>query len=216
MNIYPEHTFLNGLKRDVKRPKMILAPNGPQRQKLTKTLKKLINHFGVQRHMKRKCSTLIIILCFGSYCLKIYQLAYNLLSFYKICKPKTHIFLIRFCLPMMRHLLYGGVFNCRNNHLWDSENLHAVKERHFQHEFKVNISCGVISNFVTGPFELPPNLTGPRYLNFPQHNLNELLKDVPLALRENMHDGVPPHVALPVRQYLHEHFPHRWIGRGST
>ncbi|KAJ8952565.1 hypothetical protein NQ318_006932 [Aromia moschata] len=28
--------------------------------------------------------------------------------------------------------------------------------------FNVNICCGVISNFVIGPFELPPNLTGPR------------------------------------------------------
>ncbi|KAJ8943501.1 hypothetical protein NQ318_016281 [Aromia moschata] len=75
-----------------------------------------------------------------------------------------------------------GVFNWRNNHLWDSENPHSVKERHFQHEFKVNICCGVISNFVNGPFESPPNLTGPRYLNCRQHHLNEFLEDVPLAL----------------------------------
>ncbi|KAJ8936824.1 hypothetical protein NQ318_015291, partial [Aromia moschata] len=108
-----------------------------------------------------------------------------------------------------------GVFTWRNDHLWDSENPHAVKE-HFQHEFRVNIWCGVISNVFIGPFELPPSLTGPRYLNFPQHNLNELL--VLLALRENMWfmpDGVPPHLALPERQYLHVHFPYRWIGRGS-
>ncbi|XP_023310007.1 uncharacterized protein LOC111691430 [Anoplophora glabripennis] len=38
-----------------------------------------------------------------------------------------------------------GVFNWKNNHLWDSENPHAVKEKHFQHEFKVNIWCGLIS-----------------------------------------------------------------------
>ncbi|KAJ8960621.1 hypothetical protein NQ318_013913, partial [Aromia moschata] len=38
MNVYPAHTFLNGLnglKRDVKRPKMIRAPDDPQRQNLT-------------------------------------------------------------------------------------------------------------------------------------------------------------------------------------
>ncbi|KAJ8938986.1 hypothetical protein NQ318_003679, partial [Aromia moschata] len=29
-----------------------------------------------------------------------------------------------------------------------------------------------------------------------------------------MHDGAP-HFAFPVRQYLHKHFPHRWIGGGS-
>ncbi|KAJ8944814.1 hypothetical protein NQ318_013150 [Aromia moschata] len=45
MNVYPAHKFLNGLhglKRDVKRPKTIRAPDGPQRQKRTKTLKKLV------------------------------------------------------------------------------------------------------------------------------------------------------------------------------
>ncbi|CAF3178865.1 unnamed protein product [Rotaria sp. Silwood2] len=28
-----------------------------------------------------------------------------------------------------------------------------------------------------------------------------------------MHDGAPPHYAQPVRQFLHETFPDRWIGR---
>ncbi|KAJ8943306.1 hypothetical protein NQ318_004747 [Aromia moschata] len=35
-----------------------------------------------------------------------------------------------------------GVFNWRNNHLSDSENPHALEERHFQHEFK-NLSLPV-------------------------------------------------------------------------
>ncbi|KAJ8945834.1 hypothetical protein NQ318_008719, partial [Aromia moschata] len=97
-----------------------------------------------------------------------------------------------------------GILIRTNNHLWDSENPHPVKGRYFQCEFKVNICSGAISNFVIGPFELPPNLTGPRYLNCPQYHLNELLKDVPLALRENV-----------VRQYLYKHCRHRWIGRGN-
>lgn len=111
-----------------------------------------------------------------------------------------------------------GVFNRRNNHLWDSENPHAIRERHFQHEFKINIWCGVISDFFIGPFELPPNLNGPLYLNFLEQNLNELLEDVPLDLRQNMwflQDGATPHFFLPVREYLNDNFPHRWIGRGS-
>ncbi|KAJ8962833.1 hypothetical protein NQ318_001233 [Aromia moschata] len=44
MNAYPAHKFLNGLnglKTDVKRPKTIRAPNDPQRQKRTKTSKKI-------------------------------------------------------------------------------------------------------------------------------------------------------------------------------
>ncbi|KAJ8937032.1 hypothetical protein NQ318_010672 [Aromia moschata] len=33
----------------------------------------------------------------------------------------------------------GRGFYWRNNHLWDSEKPHPIKERHFQREFKVNI-----------------------------------------------------------------------------
>ncbi|KAJ8961765.1 hypothetical protein NQ318_021366 [Aromia moschata] len=46
INVYPAHKFLNGLnglKKDVKRLKTIRAPDGPQSQKQTKILKKLIN-----------------------------------------------------------------------------------------------------------------------------------------------------------------------------
>ncbi|KAJ8962675.1 hypothetical protein NQ318_001070 [Aromia moschata] len=48
MNVYPAHKFLNGLdglKRDVKRPKTIRALDGPQRQKRTKTLESTKNVF---------------------------------------------------------------------------------------------------------------------------------------------------------------------------
>ncbi|KAJ8954149.1 hypothetical protein NQ318_005743 [Aromia moschata] len=44
VNVYLAHKFLiglNGLKRDVKRPKTIHASDGPQRQKWTKSLKKI-------------------------------------------------------------------------------------------------------------------------------------------------------------------------------
>lgn len=111
-----------------------------------------------------------------------------------------------------------GVFNWKNNHLWNSENPRAVRERHFQHEFKINVWCGVICGFFIGPFELPSNLNGDSYLNFLEDQLYQLLDDLPLAVRYNMwfmHDGAPPHYSCHVRQYLHEHFPQRWIGRGS-
>ncbi|XP_056642215.1 uncharacterized protein LOC130448740 [Diorhabda sublineata] len=91
-----------------------------------------------------------------------------------------------------------------------------MRETHFQHEFKVNIWCGVICGYLIGPFELPTNLNGPLYLDFLQERLHELLEDIPLALRQNMqflHDGAPPHYSLQVRQYLKEQFPH-WPPRG--
>ena len=48
MNVYRAHKFLSGLKdlnRDVKQPKTIRALDDPQRQKWTKTSKKLVNWF---------------------------------------------------------------------------------------------------------------------------------------------------------------------------
>lgn len=112
-----------------------------------------------------------------------------------------------------------GVFNWHNNHLWDYENPHGVKARTFQHEFKVNVWCGVIGNFLIGPFELPSNLNNQLYLNFLQQNLPGLLEEVPLYLRRDMwflHDGAPPHFSRPVRAYLDAVFPNHWIGRGSV
>ncbi|KAJ8944768.1 hypothetical protein NQ318_000667, partial [Aromia moschata] len=79
---------------------------------------------------------------------------------------------------LLFRLLFVQEDQLEHNHLWDSENPDPVKERHFQCAFRVNICCGVISNFVIGPFEFPPNLTGPRYLNCPQYHFNELLEDV--------------------------------------
>lgn len=111
-----------------------------------------------------------------------------------------------------------GIFNWKNNHLWDSQNPHAKRETHFQHEFKINIWCGIICDYLIGPFELTTNLNGPLYLDFLQEHLHEVLEDIPLALRQNMwflHDGAPPHNSVQVRQYLNEQFPHQWIGRGS-
>ncbi|KAJ8962593.1 hypothetical protein NQ318_000986 [Aromia moschata] len=55
-------------------------------------------------------------------------------------------------------------------------------------------------------------------LNTYYKNKSDYYEYVPLALRENtwfMYDGMSPHFALPVCQYLYGHFPHWWIGRGS-
>lgn len=111
-----------------------------------------------------------------------------------------------------------GVFNWRNNHTWEVENPHLTRERHFQQEFSINIWCGIIGDFIIGPYELPTRLNGNQYLQFLQNSLRDLLDDIPLNLRQNMwfmHDGAPPHYPLAVRNYLDEWLPHRWFGRGS-
>lgn len=111
-----------------------------------------------------------------------------------------------------------GMTNLHNDHVYADENPHAIKSRHYQREFKINVWVGIIGEFIVGPLRLPDRLNGDSYLRFLQQNLPELLEDLPLNLRRNtffMHDGAPPHFARAVREYLGEQFGGRWIGRGQ-
>lgn len=112
-----------------------------------------------------------------------------------------------------------GVFNWRNSHTWAEENPHLSLSNHFQHQFSINVWCGIVGDYVLGPYELPPRLNGPLYLHFLENVLYTLLDDVPLNVRRNMwfmQDGAPAHYSLDVRNHLDQRFPRRWIGRGSA
>jgi len=79
--------------------------------------------------------------------------------------------------------------------------------------------AGVIGDQLIGPYlRFLRTLSGPRYLNFLENNLSELLEDVPLNTRQSIifqHDGAPPHYSNAVRDYLNAQYP-MWIGRGGT
>lgn len=111
----------------------------------------------------------------------------------------------------------NGITNIRNDHHYADENPHATKVAHHQHQFKINVWMGIISDNLIGPIEMPERLNGDNYLEF-LRTIPELLEDVPLELRRSMwfmHDGAPPHFALNVRAFLNRHYPNRWIGRGE-
>lgn len=111
-----------------------------------------------------------------------------------------------------------GMLNTRNSHTWSDENPHVAKTTHFQHEFSVNVWCGIIGDHLLGPYELPTRLNAESYLNFLEHVLPTLLENIPLNLRLSlwfMHDGAPAHYGQNVRNYLNNCFSGRWIGRGS-
>ena len=77
---------------------------------------------------------------------------------------------------------------------------------------------GTIGNHSLGPYKLPPNSNEDSYLDFLKNGLRDLLDNLTLNLRQNMHfmqDGAPAHFSRQVRNYLNEIFPQRWIGRGS-
>ncbi|KAJ8960006.1 hypothetical protein NQ318_009442 [Aromia moschata] len=101
-----------------------------------------------------------------------------------------------------------GIFNRKSCHIWADQNPNANWVRHFRHEFKINIWCGIIGDYLEGPFELPAKLNGQDYLNFLQENLVDLLEEVPLDVRANMwylQDGAPAHFPFAVRNHLNTH-----------
>ncbi|KAJ8949225.1 hypothetical protein NQ318_022737 [Aromia moschata] len=76
-------------------------------------------------------------------------------------------------------------------------------EQHFQHEFSCNVWL--------------QRLNGPAFLHFLENEFEAILDDMPLIDRANRWfqlDGCPAHYTLLVRQWLHNHFSGRWIGRG--
>jgi hypothetical protein len=111
-----------------------------------------------------------------------------------------------------------GINNTRNSHTLANENPHAVVECNFQHRFSVNVWCGVLHKYLTGPYFTEGRLTSVQYIHFLLHKLPLLLEDVPLASRVRMwiqHDGTPPHYGREVTTYLNRKFRGRWIGRGG-
>lgn len=109
-------------------------------------------------------------------------------------------------------------FNFHNTHCWGYENPRVVRRTNFQHRFSINVWAGIIGNRLVGPVIFPNRLTAQDYLNFLQNELAGLLEDIPLRTRLRMyyqHDGAPAHFGHTVKNWLNEHFPNRWIGRGG-
>jgi hypothetical protein len=79
-----------------------------------------------------------------------------------------------------------------------------------------------VNNKIIGPFFFEGTLTGDRYLEFLQNDLRPaLVENFPNVNDRTLvnddlwfqQDVAPPHFALPVRHYLNNWFPRRWIGR---
>lgn len=112
----------------------------------------------------------------------------------------------------------NGHVNRHNMHYYSDENPHIMRQVDAQHRWSVNVWAGILGERIIGPYFFGGSLTGAMYLNFLQNDLPELLENVPLHTRRNLwiqHDGAPPHFCVPVRDFLNQHYPNRWIGRGG-
>lgn len=103
----------------------------------------------------------------------------------------------------------------RNVVFWSKENPNFTQELEHNPPH-VMIWAGMTSDYLIGPYFFDGPVNAASYSAMletwliPQLRDRGLLDDVWLQ-----HDGAPAHFALSVRDVLNEHFPGRWIGRGS-
>lgn len=112
-----------------------------------------------------------------------------------------------------------GVFNMHNNHQWALQNPHTVRVHAHQQRFGLNVWAGILGNFLIGPFVFPERLSADIFRDFLQNDLDDLLENVPLAVRRRMWlqmDGAPAHYGRNVREWCQNNYPDRWIGRGGA
>jgi hypothetical protein len=105
--------------------------------------------------------------------------------------------------------------NKQNSRYWAIENPRWMCQVPHQHQWRLNVWCGILGNHVIGPYFFDAILTGPIYSEFLRNVLPTLLEDVPLEIRQNMwfqHDGAPPHGTIACTNYLNLKFANKWIG----
>lgn len=118
------------------------------------------------------------------------------------------------------HFTLSSGVNTKNCVIWASENPHACIGQPL-HDKKVTVWCGFTADFILGPYFFENEETheavtvnGVRYKKMvadfviPQLRVKNCLE-----VTTFMQDGATPHVCLPVRQLLREHFGNRIISR---
>ncbi|CAH0382002.1 unnamed protein product [Bemisia tabaci] len=112
----------------------------------------------------------------------------------------------------------NGEVNRHNCHYWAADNPHWLQPVDNQNVWKLNVWCGIIGNYIIGPYFFDGTVTGEVYLDFIENQLPGLLENVPLNVQANMffqQDGAPVHFKISVRTFLNQQYPGRWIGRGG-
>lgn len=107
----------------------------------------------------------------------------------------------------------NGHVNRHNSVYWSRSNPHHQLEVDMNAQ-GLTVWAAMSSDGVIGPFFFDGTVNGANYLRMLQ---TFLLPAIASYRHRNelwfQQDGAPPHYALPVREWLSEHFPNRWLGR---
>lgn len=112
----------------------------------------------------------------------------------------------------------AGMFNRKNKHFWSRENPHALQAVKIQGRKTLSVWCGLYNNKVIGPIFLNGNLTGQKYHDLLQNEIEEYLEQLPVNSYMNLiwqQDGAPPHNIQPVNDFLNNRYLF-WIGRQGS
>lgn len=102
-----------------------------------------------------------------------------------------------------------GIYNRKNSHYWAIENPRETTQVRAQVRFSTNVWCGILGTRIIGPYFYGGTLTGQKYFEFIQNDLQRLLEQVPDEERRLIifqQDGAPPHNARIVMDFLQDHF----------
>lgn len=112
----------------------------------------------------------------------------------------------------------SGHLNRHNCHYWSDTNPHWYRQIDHQHQWSLNVWCGIVNGYLIGPHFFDGTLNGEKFFEFLMNDFPQLFDDVDYYTRGRMWfqlDGAPPHFSLRVRQALDGLFPNKWIGRGG-
>ena len=108
-----------------------------------------------------------------------------------------------------------GVMTRHNHRYWASQKPAWVTEQSL-HSPRTTAWAAISLDRIYGPFFFDESVNSERYLDMLRDDFWPLLqgngKEGDLLF---MQDGVPPHWGTQVRRWLNDHFPQRWMGRGS-
>ncbi|KAE8740310.1 hypothetical protein FOCC_FOCC014184 [Frankliniella occidentalis] len=110
----------------------------------------------------------------------------------------------------------NGTTNRHNAHHWSSRhnNPHCFQDNQRQGHFFVRVWAGLVDDFVVGPYIWPNNVTvtTEEYSDFLDHELPQMLDDLPLQVRAEtwfQQDGHPAHTSLAARAILNREYPNK-------